>query len=95
MEEHTARNPKVVMLEVKLDTNVNGLREQTADQRKADAATAEAALGMQPEDLHDINKESCFQGKLRQRKTSYNRHSWRCFMTFKEQRIKCSKLIPT
>lgn len=66
MEEHTAGNPKVVMLEVNLDTNVNAVREQTADQRKADAATAEAALGTQPEHLHDINKESCFQGKLHQ-----------------------------
>lgn len=64
MEEHTARNPKVVMLEVNLDTNVNTVREQTADQRKADAATAEAAPGTQPEHLHDINKESCPQGKL-------------------------------
>lgn len=61
-----AGNPKVVMLEVNLDTNVNAVSEQTADQRKADAATVEAALGVQPEHLHDINKESCSQGKLHQ-----------------------------
>lgn len=49
MEEHTARNPKVVTVEVQLDTNVNGVREQTAEQRKADVATAAAAPGiMQP-----------------------------------------------
>ena len=62
MEEHTARNPKVVTLEVQLDTNVNGVREQTAEQRKADAATA-AAAPVCSQWSPDTNKESRAQGK--------------------------------
>lgn len=69
MEVHRARNRKVVTLEVKLDSNVNGVREQIADHRNADTATTEETRDMQPEDLHedelnDINKESYSPGRL-------------------------------
>lgn len=67
MEEHTARNPKVVTVEVQLDTNVNGVREQTAEQRKADVATAAAAPGMQPAIARHKQGEPC-PGKVTQGK---------------------------
>lgn len=103
-DESMSKIWKVITLEVKFKSNVNGIKEKF-NHGNVDTATIWQTLDKQPEEFmkgNMINKKSgCDNSdehvpeEVILVKTSPHKNSQRYFMTLKTQRIKCWKLIET